>query len=97
MEKASRRRSGGRSGRVASRQASAADQLITFIERKIPYYGVLDDEALELIEANADIVLAEIGIDFKDDPAALALWKTAGADIEGERVRIEPRGRRRRW
>jgi trimethylamine--corrinoid protein Co-methyltransferase len=91
MEKASRRRSGGRSGRVASRQASAADQLITFIERKIPYYGVLDDEALELIEANADIVLAEIGIDFKDDPAALALWKTAGADIEGERVRM-PKG-----
>jgi trimethylamine--corrinoid protein Co-methyltransferase len=91
MEKASRRRSGGRSGRVASRQASAADQLITFIERKIPYYGVLDDEALELIEANADIVLAEIGIDFKDDPAALALWKTAGADIAGERVRM-PKG-----
>ena len=91
MEKASRRRSGGRSGRVASRQAAAADQLITFIERKIPYYGVLDDEALELIEANADIVLAEIGIDFKDDPAALALWKTAGADIEGERVRM-PKG-----
>ncbi len=91
MEKSGRRRTGGRSGRVAARKASAADQLVTFIERKIPYYGVLDEEALTVIETNADIVLEEIGIDFKDDASALALWRQAGANIQGERVRF-PKG-----
>ncbi len=32
-----------------------------------------------------------IGVKFVDNPGALALWKDAGADVQGERVRI-PRG-----
>ena len=91
MDKSGRRRSGGRSSRVAARQASAADALITHIDRGIPYFDVLNEEALTLIEHNAETVLEEIGIDFKDAPEALALWRNAGATIEGERVR-PPRG-----
>ena len=87
MDKSGRRRSGGRSSRVAARQASAADALITHIDRGIPYFDVLNEEALTLIEHNAETVLEEIGIDFKDAPEALALWRNAGATIEGERVR----------
>ena len=47
-----------------------------YIDRKI-----LSEEALELIEHNAEIVLKEIGIEFKDFPLALELFKEAGADI----------------
>jgi trimethylamine--corrinoid protein Co-methyltransferase len=64
---------------------------VAFIDRKIPYYELLDDAALELIEHNADTVLEEIGIEFKEFPEALDLFKAAGADIDGERVRF-PRG-----
>jgi len=85
-----RRKGGGRSAKRAARQStSSAGQ--AFIDRKIPYYELLDEAALELIENNADTVLEEIGIEFKDFPEALALFKEAGADIDGERVRF-PRG-----
>ena len=59
-----------------------------YIERKIPYYELLDAEQLELIEHNADTVLEEIGIEFKDFPQALELFKEVGAEIDGERVRF---------
>jgi len=52
---------------------------------------VLGEEGLATIEANADTILAEIGIDFRDDPESLEIWQAAGAEIDGERVRF-PRG-----
>jgi trimethylamine--corrinoid protein Co-methyltransferase len=85
-----RKKSGGRSAKLASRQSLTATHA-PYIDRKIPYYELLDDAALELIENNADTVLEEIGIEFKEFPEALALFKAAGADIDGERVRF-PRG-----
>ena len=36
-------------------------------------------------------MLEEIGIEFRDDAEALDLWRQAGADVDGERVRM-PRG-----
>jgi trimethylamine---corrinoid protein Co-methyltransferase len=51
----------------------------------------LNDEALAIIEWNADAVLEEIGVNFIENPGALALWRAAGADVRGERVHI-PRG-----
>ena len=59
---------------------------IPYITRKIPYYEVLGEEGLALMEHNADTILEEIGIDFRDDPEALEIWKAAGADVKGERV-----------
>ncbi len=56
---------------------------------------MLNEEGLAIIEANADTVLEEIGIEFRDDAEALALWKDAGADIKGERVHF-PKGFRAR-
>src|SRR5262249_52863518 len=52
---------------------------------------VLSLEALEIIEANAETLLQEIGIEFRDHPRALALLKEAGCDINGQRVRF-PKG-----
>ena len=85
-----RRRGGGADARRARRQSGQAPQL-TYITRKLEPFGVLDDDGLALIEANADTVLEEIGIEFREDTEALALWKDAGADISGERVHF-PKG-----
>src|ERR1700744_4339069 len=84
------RRPSGRDAKRASRAARAAAS-IPYITRKIPYYEVLGEEGLSLMEHNADTILEEIGIDFREDPEALEIWKAAGADVQGERVRF-PRG-----
>lgn len=91
-EATSRRR--GRSGGGAARRAERTTlklETAKYIERNIPNYEVLSEEALDVIEANAETVLAEIGVNFVDNPGALERWREAGAEIEGERVRI-PRG-----
>lgn len=85
-----RRKSGGSSARRAARQQAAASTA-AYIDRRIPYYELLDESGLELIEHNADRLLEEIGIDFRDDPDALRLFRDAGADVSGERVRF-PKG-----
>src|SRR6202521_2682924 len=79
------RRPSGRDAKRAARAARAGAS-IPYITRKIQYYEVLDEEGLVLMERNADTILEEIGIDFRDDPEALAIWKAAGADVKGERV-----------
>ncbi len=66
-------------------------QAVPFIERRIPCYELLDEGALALIEEHADTILQEIGIEFREDAEALGLFRTAGAMVEGERVRF-PRG-----
>jgi trimethylamine--corrinoid protein Co-methyltransferase len=67
-----------------------APNIITGATRNIPCYDLVTDEALDLIEMRSDQLLSEIGVEFRGDPPALALWKEAGADVKGERVRFEP-------
>src|SRR5690606_13028281 len=83
-------RGGGGAARRAERTAVSMDTA-KFIQRNIPNFEILNEEALEIIEWNAETVLEEIGVNFVENPAALDLWKAAGADVQGERVRI-PRG-----
>ncbi|MFD1509759.1 trimethylamine methyltransferase family protein [Lacimonas salitolerans] len=83
-------RGGGGAARRASR-STVSFETARFIERNIPDFDILTEEALEIIEANAETVLAEIGVNFVNNAPALELWRQAGAEIEGERVRI-PRG-----
>lgn len=85
-----RARGGGGAARRAERTAVHIETA-KYIERNIPNFEVLNEEALEIIETNAETVLAEIGVNFPDNPKALERWKEAGADVDGERVRI-PRG-----
>ena len=93
MAEASARRRGRGGGGAARRAERTAVSIETakYIERKIPNFEILNDEAIEIIEANADTILEEVGVNFVDNPAALERWRNAGADVEGERVRI-PRG-----
>ena len=51
----------------------------------------MSEEGLEIIENNAEVILEEVGIDFRDYPSSLELFKNAGATIDGERVRF-PKG-----
>ena len=90
MDRPRRKRSGGREAKQAMRKQPQA-QVAAFVERSIPYYELMDEASLALIEHNADTVLEEIGIDFRDDPEALQLLGNAGASVDGERVRF-PRG-----
>jgi len=61
-----------------------------YIVRGIPAYDILGEEGLQGIEDAADRILAEVGIEFRDDPEALDLWRRAGASVEGVLVRFEP-------
>lgn len=90
MTERRRSRGGGGAARRAERSA-VSFETAQFIERTIPNLELLSDEAIEIIEENAELVLEEIGVNFADNPQALARLKDAGADVQGERVRF-PRG-----
>ena len=77
---------GGRARR--QREAQRVHAVIAGIERKIPTYELLDEEGLARIEAVADAILQEVGMDFRGDDDALRLWREASADLKGERVRF---------
>ena len=83
-------RGGGGGARRAERTAVSFESA-RFIQRNIPNFEILNEEALQIIEWNAETVLEEIGVNFVDSPEALDRWRAAGADVKGERVRI-PRG-----
>ena len=92
MAEAGRRRARGGGG--AARRAERGTLKIEaakYIERNIPVFEILTEEALEVIEYNAETILEEVGVNFVDNPTALARWQQAGASVDGERVRI-PRG-----
>ncbi len=61
-----------------------------FILRKLSTFNVLSEAGLEQIEANADTILAETGMEFQDDPEILEIFANAGCDVEGSRVRFAP-------
>ncbi len=87
---ASRHARNSREARRTARSRHAAGKL-PYIRRKLPVVELLSSEAVEIIEANAETILEEIGIEFRRDPESLRLWREAGADVQGERVHI-PRG-----
>jgi trimethylamine---corrinoid protein Co-methyltransferase len=92
-EPAVQARGEGRRGREARRVARASAQGVytPYITRNIPLTEFLTEEGLSIIERNAETVLAEVGIEFVENPRAIALLKDAGCDIDGTRVRF-PRG-----
>ncbi|MBY0255731.1 MAG: trimethylamine methyltransferase family protein, partial [Methylobacterium organophilum] len=87
MHEGPRHRTGGRAGRMAARLAAHVEAA-PFLTRTLKPFEVLDEEGLSLIEANADTILEEVGIEFRGDPDALRLLREAGADVAGELVRF---------
>ena len=76
------RRGGGRDARRQLRSNSTAT-VTPFIIRQLEPLDMLNDESAELIENNAEVILEEIGIDFRDDPEALTILRDVGCDIQG--------------
>ena len=84
-------RHGGRAARVAARTDTVhTDDGPAFLRRQIPYYELANEEGLALIEAKAEQILAEVGMDIRGDEESLALFRAAGASVDGERVRFDP-------
>ena len=54
------------------------------IKRSIPFFDILDEDKLEIIEGQVDWLIENIGIAFRDDPAALSIWQRAGVKPCGE-------------
>ncbi|MEO3417043.1 trimethylamine methyltransferase family protein [Roseovarius sp. CAU 1744] len=79
-----------RRGRNARKASSSPGEATARAIRRIPVYELLDGDALDRLEAQADWILSTIGIEFRDDPTALSLFKEAGAHVEGTRVRFDP-------
>jgi len=80
----------GRQARQIQRATRGGGMGRPYIIRNIPSYDVLSEENLLKIEAAADRILAEVGIEFRDDDIALNHWKTAGADVDGLLVKFPP-------
>jgi trimethylamine--corrinoid protein Co-methyltransferase len=90
MTEEPRRRSGGRAARQAARLHAVAEK-VPFITRTLAPVEVLSEEGIATIEHNADTILEQVGLIFRDAPDARELFKKAGADVDGELVRF-PRG-----
>ena len=89
-EEAPRQRSGGRAARTAARLHAHVERT-PFLTRTMAPFEVLNEEGLASIEWNADTILEQVGLEFRGDPDGLRLFREAGADVRGERVRF-PRG-----
>ncbi len=81
-------RAGGRSGRAESRRRAPA--AAPYITRALPPYELLSDEGLTRIEHHADAILCEFGLEIRGDPVALDLFRQAGADLCGQRLKFPP-------
>jgi trimethylamine--corrinoid protein Co-methyltransferase len=62
-----------------------------FLTRRLAPFELVSEEGLATLEHNADTILAEVGIEVHDHRTAIDLFRGAGADVDGTRVRF-PRG-----
>ena len=81
-------RRGGRGGRAegANRPAPSAP---AYVKRRIPFFEFLDEAGLAALERQADWLIEEIGLEFREDAAALETWRSAGAKVTDTRVRVD--------
>ena len=84
-------RRSGRQSRREARSQKTTGMGRPYIQRNIPTYDILSEDNLIKIETAADRILAETGIEFRDDPDALELWRKAGAEVRDLTVRF-PKG-----
>ena len=79
-----------RRGRGARRDKRTSNELrfLPEVDRGIPYVNLLNEEQVDRIHQATIDLLKNKGIEFRDDES-VALWRKAGADVDGYRVRIE--------
>ncbi len=85
-----KRRPRRRSGRDSAELSQTLSvQASPYIRRKLPYFDPLSEEDLVKLEGQVDWLLENIGIEYRDDPEALKIWKRGGADVQGTRVKAD--------
>ena len=77
----------GRAARAARRRTRTRFWLPE-LERRIPWVDLLSDDQVQVIHDASMDVVEEIGVEFRCDDA-LALWRDAGAAVDGARVRLD--------
>ena len=73
------RRTGGRQRSAEPGQNPHLE--VPFITRGLRPYDLLSDESLDRIEITAERILCEIGIEFRDDPETMCLFRQAGGEV----------------
>ena len=88
---AATRARGRRPGRRRERgeRIAAIVDAPAYLTRRIPAYELLGEEALARLEDHAEWLLTEIGVEIRDDPVALQLFRDAGASVDGELIRFD--------
>jgi len=77
----------GRDARAAKRRTRVRTWLPE-LERKIPWIDLLSEEQVRTIHEASMDVIEEVGVEFRCEDA-IAMWKAAGASVDGVRVRID--------
>lgn len=93
-----RRRSNSRAALRIKRQGESGQNShlkVAYITRKIPTYDLLSEDSLVKIEQATDTILAEIGIEFRDDPETVQLFREAGGQVSkvndsASNIKFEP-------
>ncbi|MGI9596831.1 MAG: trimethylamine methyltransferase family protein [Acidimicrobiales bacterium] len=84
-------RTGPRRRGRSARRAARNDRTVEWwpeLDRGLPYLDIVGHEQLLRIHDASMTLLEEVGIDFRDDES-IAMWRRAGAAIDGYRVRID--------
>ena len=83
VEVTERRRRKRGSGPQRSGEAGQNPHLETsYITRRMRPYEILDAAQMDLIEATSERIMAEIGIEFRDDPEVVDLFRQRGVQVE---------------
>ena len=91
--RAGRRRGGGGAARRAERTAVRIETA-RYITRNIPDLDILHDEAISIIETNAETILEEIGVNFVENPRGTGPLAWTQARMSGVSASIFPRALR---
>ena len=84
MARPSRKR---QSRQTTGQEGAATPAAPAYVKRRIPFLEYLDEEGLIKLEQQADWLIQEIGLEFREDPTALETWRQAGASVSETRVR----------
>lgn len=83
------RRSGGRSSlTLRDLRSKNVEQMLPTLKRGLPLMEPLDEDQIKRIDHESMRVLEEVGVMFRD-PIALQQWREAGAQVEGDLVKID--------
>ena len=75
--------------RRETRDAAQGVAASPHVVRRLPFFDVIDDETIIRLEGQVDWLIENVGLEFREDEAALRIWREAGAKVQGTRVRAD--------